>query len=127
MTLRNFTPHTITIHANDDDQPITIPSIGVIRLVQTNGQKQLESIHFGQHKVPVYQPQRVENIEVLSDPDAEGYNSMDNIIVSMVVAQFLREKKMHIGAIFVPGTGPQLAIRDEQGRIVGTRGLERYQ
>ena len=45
------------------------------------------------------------------------------VLVSMFVAQVMREQGMNTERVFYPDTGPESAIRDEDGRIIGVRRL----
>jgi len=109
----NLTPHDIVVVG---EREITIPSAGVARLQQreeavgTIGEIPVVKTAYGELQLP-------EGVEI------DG----KYVVVSALVAQGAADKLLELGAeaVFVPNTGPgpNGAVRDEKGRIVGVRSL----
>ncbi len=109
--LVNLTPHSIRIYdANGEVQKVIDPSGEVVRV----------SV---QHRIL----SEVDGVElattILTDPVAvpepqEGVT----YIVSSLVAQQLTDRP----DIVAPDTGPDSAVRDENGQIVGIRRLQKF-
>lgn len=120
MKIHNMTPHTITIVV--DGIKVDFPSEGVIRATQRDEQvDEIETeVNLGNSSagvsIPVFtssfgEPEGVTNF---IDPDAV-------YIVSAIAAQSLKKAGYDMSRFLVPsGT-----IRDEQGRIIGCKGLAR--
>lgn len=117
-TLTNLTPHDVCI-ITESGQKVTVLSYGVLRLKEQRTKE--EQIH--------------DDITVVSAPVYTGVDrpkliedDMTDIIVSMPVAQYMIQQPewAHL-RIFCPDTGPHGAVRDKDGRIVGTKRLVQYQ
>lgn len=106
---KNLTPHEITVYAQDRTTVLfTVPSEGIFLRVSTD-QKTIREIN----GIPV---QRVEYGEVKDLPAPEE----DTIfIVSQMVLSALHGTRPDLVA---PDTGKG-AVRDEEGRILGTTGF----
>lgn len=50
----------------------------------------------------------------------------EDVIVSAVVAEALKKEFVPMEGVFTPDTGPDSAVRDEEGRIVAVRRLIRH-
>jgi len=112
MKIINLTPHAVTIYR--DGQPVrTIEPSGTVARVTSISE------HIGEvDGIPVYQ---------------HGFGAVENMpepvsdtiyLVSMVVGQALAGSGRT--DIYGPDTSPAGAVRDAEGRIIGTRGLVAY-
>ena len=106
VTFVNLTPHDIVVY-RDDDRTETIPASGQVARVQTI-QEQVDELNF----IPVVRTKFGE-VEGLPEPRRDTV-----YIVSSLVLQALRGSRKDIVA---PDTGPESAVRDENGRIIGIR------
>lgn len=126
----NLTPHDIVVYNEDGTSQLeTFPKSGfVARVVSEN-----EQTHLGEicGKVPVYSPQTSGTVEWPSELFTATHAG-DAVIVSMLVAQIflqsLKERKDPVWAfpIYVPDTSPTGVVRDDSGKIIGTKRLVQY-
>ena len=118
--LTNLTPHDISFY-KDNKVLFTIPSSGSLRLVEQWGTESFDK----DMRLPI-----VRAPEYIGVSDPSVLHKYKYIIVSMPVAQFIRDEclALHPGLhVFCPDTGPQGGVRNEKGRIVGTTRLVHYQ
>jgi hypothetical protein len=107
MKLRNFTPHEVTIFL--DGRVITIQSEGSARVSS-------RSIPLCEiDGIPVAQT-IFEEVCGLPDPDPDTF-----LIVSQIVIAALPQR----GDLLRPDSGPESAVRDAKGIIIGVKGLTR--
>ena len=113
MAFINLTPHTVNLFNSQGEMVLTLPPSGNVARVVEN-RRRLESDRFTRiyQGIPV---DMVEFGEVTGLPEPQGE---DIFIVSAMVARaaYLRSD--------VVSPGP--AVRDEQGNIIGARGLTRH-
>jgi hypothetical protein len=114
----NCTPHEIVV-VDKDRQPTTYPKSGKdVRLVG-DPQKELPFQTLG---VKVATHQTFKDVS-WSEPVPKG----SWILVSMPVGEFFAAHKDKCDYwVFGPDTGPENAVRDQTGRIVGTKRLVFY-
>jgi hypothetical protein len=104
MKLVNLTPHTLHIHSYDGAEVTALPSEGSARCAVFE-----EQIGDVNNTIPIYAT-RYGEIDGLPDPQ-EG----TAYVVSLLVRQSLPERK----DLLSPG---QL-IRDDEGKVIGCKGL----
>lgn len=129
MSWVNCTPHDVHIYKGSEIIA-TVPSNNetIIRL-ESKHQKLLENTDINGATVEVYEPQEFTNVVGLPSCTT-GCSECPNIIVSMPVAEYLRksfvagEGTIYRGKVYTPDTN-KFAVR-ENGRIVGTRALNRW-
>jgi len=108
MRLVNLTPHAITIYCVGEK--IEIPSSGIVaRVEQTFAPA--GTISCDGKEIPLVVAGFGEIRDLPEPEDGVLY------IVSLVVAQASRERD----DLIVPDTSPEGVIRDENGRIIGTK------
>ena len=125
----NYTPHEITIFRGRDLPPIHIESVGTCRAIERQsclGQIDVEAeIYYEMGNwaaqdnplVPLMAPPRYIGVEWLKgDPPTEGAF----VIVSVLAAPVLANERPDL-TILVPDTGPESAVRGQDGRIEGIR------
>ena len=107
MKLYNLTPHVIRIHINDD-QYILLPSIEwrVPRVALKR--RRIGNLSVGGLNIPVTEIERDRLVNLPHRREGIGY------IVSRVVAEEAKRDDFYF---------PDAAIRNEEGVIVGCRGL----
>ena len=118
--LLNFTPHDIHIYKGDKVIARIPRELGqVIRLFQ-NTPEMKAAVMIGNCEVPTIEAPRFTGINLMPPRDS-------SIVVSMLVADFfMRCFPNYCEHIFVPDTGPEGAVRDTNGQIIGTTRLLRY-
>jgi len=130
--LLNLTPHNIVVYPNDETKKLIMyAKSGVVARLNTRKQAILEVLEDG---CPVYEPQDFSSISPKYPPKDKFKKSMRGVIVSMPVAQWLCDTDgngldrvyAEWGEIFCADTGPDGAIRDDKGIIIGTKRLVRY-
>lgn len=139
--VRNFTPHDLSIYPEDessDSPPVTFASAGVARAAETDTEGG-DQVHLGDLRVPMIRRSYsdVEGLPPVFEPGAKGrgegsYAIMEDdvIVVSVVTAKAMQDCGLidainTAGAYVVtPDTGGGV-VRDDQGRIIGTRRLVR--
>ncbi len=112
--LINCTPHDVHVHLADG-KFVTYPPSGTVVRMQSAEQVLMRTLDNG---VPVKGAQQFTSVVDIPKGHAP-------IIVSMPVGQFLQQARCE-RHVYGPDTSPAGAIRDDQGRIVGTRGLVQY-
>ena len=113
MRIINCTPHEVIVITACNEACVYKTS-GTVARLETVKQQKLDDMNG--HEIwspPIY-------TDVVGIPEGK-----DAIIVSMVVADFIKNRKLG-RRIFVPDTGPEGAIRDASGRITGTKRLMEY-
>ena len=110
--IRNFTPHPLNIFdETGTTKLLTIPSEGVARVTQTN--KNLDPIQVGDVTIPIAET-RFGAVEGLPEPEPG---------VILVVSRIVRSALPSRDDLIVPDSGPNGAVRDENGRIIGVKGF----
>lgn len=104
----NLTPHAIHLHVGTEVHTFE-PSGTVARLTEAWGPT-TQGPHGPEVAPPTYG-------EVLGVPEHGP------VLVSALVAQVLAPRRAEV---YSPDTGPEGTVRDEVGRIVGTRRLVRW-
>jgi hypothetical protein len=109
---RNFTPHNLTIFLEDGQTVLLdLPSEGQVRVgEEIKNSFSIDGIAVGEKQYTTVE---------LPDGDYDR----DYLIVSKMVLDALEEhQRPHC---LCPDTGPDSVVRDEQGRIVGVRRLQK--
>ena len=119
--LLNLTPHNIMVYPPDTNNIILYPRGGTVARLRTDKQQQLTSLEDG---TPVYTPQHFSGIVPENNPTTSTTNI--GVIVSMPVAEWLADSCAWQTQVYVADTGPDGAIRNEDGIIIGTKRLNRY-
>ena len=124
INIINATPHALSVF-DGDRKLLYIPASGsTIRL--TKSRQSRKSLCAMSKMVPVIV---VTPFDGYDDPD-NLLQKPNSILVSMVVAQYLRDHhpEYEEKAIYVPdtGPGPMGAVRNALGQIIGTRQLILY-
>lgn len=118
----NMTPHAL--HVRDVKKPdgcIEIPPCGVVPRMLTKKQEYSESLL--DERIQVVHPSEFAGVDIV-DFEKHAKKEMP-IVLSRFVAQYLREIDfVWPGGVYSPDSGPESAIRDEQGRIIGVERLE---
>lgn len=110
MKFVNLTPHTFNILNEAGEILLSLPSEGEVRVSEeVAGQKYIDGIlvvnkAYGQVELP---------------PVKSGVTYIVSRIVRDAVPVTLRDD------LLVPDTGPDSVVRDESGRIIGVRRLQR--
>lgn len=122
LVLLNLTPHDVSYCDAAGRVLVVFPTAGSLRLVSA-AQTPLTPLRCGDHALEVAAPPAYTDVA----PRALLPEVQTSVLVSMVVAQWMqpREEFAHL-TLYVPDTGPESAVRDERGRIVGVRRLTRY-
>ncbi len=142
MRLLNYTPHSVCVRTDDDDNEpdVVFLSDGELRCTGSSQTHLAEwSVVCG---VSVRTPPKYVGLDYTppkrpaDDGERSGTPSPNftfeddgetGIIVSMVVGEHLRSNPdIWSGPVFTPDSGPGSAIRDEGGRIVAVRRLCLY-
>lgn len=114
--LVNTTPHAIMVFNAKGQQICEIPVSGTpVRLFKEEKVVELEPLPLGAG-IPVVKQQPFTAID---DPD-RLLSTGKYHIVSMVVADFLKQKGYE-GPLYVPDTGPSSVVRDSKGVIIGVK------
>lgn len=123
MKVLNLTPHDVHVLNDDGSILLTYPKSGQqARMIS----KPQVSVDCDLGDVPMVSAQRWSNVDQSVEIDPE----VTHLLVSMPVGDFIA--RSHISnkywnyTIIGPDTGPQSAVRDQNGRIVGTRRLVLY-
>lgn len=118
--LINCTPHPLTIHV--DGRVIEVPPSGNVVRVTADPQEELAPVMIDGLAIPV-----------ISSPLFSAYSGLPeyvegvSVVVGALAAAYLRDHPdCWPGAVFGPDTGPDGAVRDENGRIIGVRRLVRW-
>ena len=106
----NLTPHEIVVFDSSNNVVLRVPPSGLIARV-TQNEVEIGSIN----GVPVYQTQ-YGSVEGLPEPQENTV-----YIVSLLVLQALKSQGVTRHDLVAPNTGPNSAVRDSQGRIIGVR------
>lgn len=129
--VRNFTPHDLAIYGPGGDTT-TWESEGSVRAIEEDSPKGSATIHEGLAVDLVWREYvGTEGVPALSisSREAEALRDGDMLIVSLVAAQALKktgalEALDAFGvSVFMPDTGPGGVVRDDEGRILGTKRL----
>jgi hypothetical protein len=123
MRVLNLTPHDVHVLNDDGSTLLTYPKSGQqVRLIS----KPQIPVDCDLEQVPVVSAQSWSNVDqsIKIDPN------VTHLLVSMPVGEFLARSPISNQywnyTIIGPDTGPQGAVRDQTGRIVGTRRLVLY-
>lgn len=109
----NLTPHDVVIMDSQGNVLKTIPRSGAVaRLVSE------EEIIGDIDGIPVVATKYV-SVEGLPDPEPNKV-----YIVSSLILQALKAKGIERDDVVAPATGPNWAVRDENGRIIGVKGFQ---
>lgn len=120
----NATPHDLVIFQDGKEKYRIPPSGQAIRLVKPPNIANSLDVLTVKYGIPIVKHQPFSGIE---DPSSlcivKGY-----LVVSMVVADYLRNTLDISRDIYVPDTGPTKsgAIRDHEGRIIGVQQFIKY-
>jgi len=107
--LVNLTPHEVTIYDENGNVKLRIPPSGQVARVKSR------QVKIGEiNGIPVFKTEFYD-IEGLPDPQPDTV-----YIVSLLVLQACRDRK----DLVAPDTSPQGAVRDSEGKIIGTRGFQ---
>lgn len=107
--LVNMTPHSITIYDEDGATPlVTVPSSGMVRVAET-----IRTISDGDGQVPL--------VEIVRDPDKIENLPAWAVGRYVIVSDLAYQAAKTLGREDLLRPGP--AVRDENGRIVGCKGL----
>ena len=109
MKLINLTPHEVTIYDESGNVRLRIPPSGQVARVKPVQVKVGEV-----NGIPVFKTEFFE-VEGLPDPQPNTI-----YIVSLLVLQACPHRK----DLVAPDTSPSGAVRDSEGRIIGTRGFQ---
>ena len=110
MKIVNLTPHELNIYL-PNGKVLTIKPSGTVARVRTSQMK--EGSVYG---IPVVRTQYLD-VEGLP-PKKEDTIYIASTLVTQIARQMMRND------VFAPDTGPQSAVRDETGRIIGVRRLQ---
>ncbi len=111
----NLTPHDLNIFDESGQQILaTIPASGQVARVQTK-QTVIDHITVDGISISVVKTE-FGYVEGLPEPQEDIV-----YIVSSLVAQAVNRPD-----VLAPDTGPQSAVRDEEGRIVGVRRFQKW-
>lgn len=136
MKIVNLTPHDVVVRPSGDaKEEFRYPASGHVARVLSTPQEEIDRIE--DLRVAVYSPQQPRGVALPCDDSDE----IEAILVSMMVAEalgragatdFMLDTRIRArggGAVrvFVPDSGPESALRDERGAIVGVRRLVEYE
>jgi hypothetical protein len=125
MEIYNLMPHACDVFHEDGEKTV-LESKGELRL-KSSHQKTLPSIA----GMPIVEPQSFVGL----DETSKGYKLFMEkralgprvaFVVSVVTAQWLAAHDTSGCRLLAPATGPQHAVRDASGRIMGCKALELY-
>lgn len=107
--LVNMTPHSITIYDEDGATPlVTVPSSGMVRVAES-----VKTISNGDGQIPL--------VEVVRDPDKIEGLPPEAFGRYIIVSDLAYQAAKALGRSDLLRPGP--AVRDENGRIIGCKGL----
>ncbi len=118
----NLTPHIVRVFVDGQHSDVLYPASGTEARCSSVQQRPLYQL---KNNVPVWTPQDFTGVTGIDEIGADVHG----IIVSMPVAQYLREARFpKISRLYVycPDTSPDAVRRDDDGRVVGTRRLVVY-
>jgi hypothetical protein len=112
MKLINLTQHDIVVYDQSNNEVLRVPPSGVVARVQST-----EELVGYMNGIPLFRALYGE-VQGLPEPQENTV-----YIVSQLVLQALKEKGIQRTDVMAPNTnpGPNGAVRDQQGRIVGVR------
>lgn len=128
LNLINWTPHAITVLNENDEIILAIKPFGYVARLK-NKDIPGNDLNINGFSVPVVC--KTQFTGFLEPPLID----IKNVIVSMPVADYLLDLYVNsdIGSIhrkyrniFIPDSGPQSAVRDKEGQIIGVRRLVQY-
>ena len=143
----NFTPHPVIL-VHDDGSTTTIPTIGVCRARSQSRHSHVfdwDSPHprhvcggwagkLNGKSTRVSLPPLYDGLEWIRKAGVAAWNHADadlgtfepapgsSVIVSAIAAPVVAEQRPDL-TVYVPDTGPESAVRGEDGRIVGVRSM----
>jgi hypothetical protein len=119
--LLNLTPYNIIVYPEDGSSLILYPKTGVSARLHTKHQKKIDELSDG---APVFEPQVFVGINPKTPNLGEHQRG---VIVTMPVAEWLAVRKFRDwGEVYTADTGPNGAVKAEDGTIIGTKRLNRY-
>ena len=118
MVYKNYTPHTIKIYDPTGSRVLLeLPSEGQIR-----AEEKVEEGSF------IFDTEYALEIPVVEKQytvgDLPETNDGDVIIVAFIVLNAMKETGLDTAQFYAPDTGPDSAIRDGEGRILGVKRLQ---
>lgn len=128
MEIINLTPHDINIYDTTNGSIIFVFSnIGKEVRLKSQPQSYIEDLTLVGSKIPIYTHQKFIELEFKGFDDWNNLN-VNGVIVSLPVAQFLQQhpELQPPYSVYTIGSGPNMVVRNLNGSIVGTKGLEKY-
>ena len=129
----NLTPHEITWHS--ETGKMFLKSDGVLRLNKAQNVEKIK-FHTNQFFENIKSAQQTQFVSVSINSPWTGLTVVDNtkknfdkvvLIVSMPVANYICDKKLYKSCIIMTqDRGPESAVRDKKGQIVGVKNLVLY-
>lgn len=116
----NLTPHDINIIDENGDITATFPPSGTVARVARQS-RHLRDIETPQGTIPLYEAVYGDVVDLPTpDPYPETNDPDTYYIVSRMVVDALGPSDIDISDLLTPGE----LVRDDQGNIIGCRGLE---
>jgi len=124
MNYLNCTPHAIVIYdAEGKNILATIPPSQWTIRVLTPPQRERAPVEIAGADVPVVSAQDFEAGEVHGIPPCDEFQQQSTaLIVGIIGAKAV--DRLWDGPVYVTDTGPESAVRDPSGRILGVRRLQ---
>jgi len=124
MNYLNCTPHAVVIYDADGKNILaTIPPSQWTIRVQTPPQRLVRTVEIEGVSVPVVSAQDFETGEVTGVPPCDEFEQgRTALIVGVIGAEAV--DSLWNGPVYVTDTGPESAVRDLSGRILGVRRLQ---
>ena len=118
--LMNLTPHPITLELSEQDR-ITFEPSGQVARVHEDIVRQGMLLD----KIPIVEKQwgAIDGLPPERVPNRPLPGDARRILVSFMVAQAMREQGYALRGVYVPDTGPDSVIRNDQGDILAVRRL----
>ena len=130
LSLTNWTPHDINIYDKDGKNLIlTIKKSDVIARLCSKNQT-LTTCTIDNIDIPIISKNNFSGL--IGTNIIENCCDVNNVIVSMPVAEYLFQEHwdencfMQCSNVFIPDSGPDSAVRDKFGQIIGVKRLMRF-
>lgn len=124
MEYLNCTPHPVVIYDSTGTKILaTIPPSQWTIRVLTPPQRERAPVEIDGAEVPVVSAQDFEAGEVTGVPPCDEFEQQNTtLIVGVIGAEAV--DSLWCGPVYVTDTGPESAVRDPSGRILGVRRLQ---
>lgn len=119
LSMKNATPHAINVYDKDGRDILATIKVSAtpIRLIPKAVEIVREIGNINNHSIDAIPRAGWKGFD---DPDGVVLHT-GPIIVSMVVADYLKSTGERTDDVYVPDTGPESVVRNSEGQIIGVR------